>query len=232
MSDNVEPETTSLCPNCQALNPPNTLVCTSCGINLAGFEAALPRFRQLQSEQAQAHDEVVAERVSELAHAEADRGRWVFGRQMRILLVAAVVVSLLAILGSGLLGNQARLRKERLARQYEMALVCLSDGRYQCAKDGLLALLREDSAYPGAQESLAQARYGLAEQYARDGQWQAGVNELKAQLRESPDDTTTSRMIQEMYDRWLADAINRGDWWTAIRLRMRAGMLQSQSEGD
>lgn len=232
MPDNVEPETPSLCPNCQALNPPNTLVCASCGINLAGFEAALPRFRQLQSEQAQAHDEAVAERVSELAHAEADRGRWVFGRQMRILLVVAAAVSLLAIFGSGLLGNQARLRKERLARQYEKALICLSNEHYQCARDELLALLREDSKYPGARDNLAQARYGLAEQYARDGQWQAGVNELKAQLRESPDDSTASRKVQEMYDRWLADAINRGDWWTVMRLRMRAGMLQSQSEGE
>ena len=28
------------------MNPPNALVCGSCGINLAGYEAALPRFRR------------------------------------------------------------------------------------------------------------------------------------------------------------------------------------------
>lgn len=231
MPDNSEPEATSICPNCQALNPPNTLVCASCGISLAGFEAALPRFRQLQSEQAQAHNEAVTERISELAQAEADRSHRAYGRQVRLLLVVAAVVGLLAVLGSGLLGNQVRLRKERLARQYESALACLSSGRYQCARDELVTLLREDSTYLGAQENLAQARYGLAEQYASNGQWQAGINELKAQLRDSPDDTTALWKVQEMYDRWLADAIRRGDWRTVLRLQVRIGVLASPSEG-
>lgn len=228
MADNLEPGTSSVCPNCRALNPSNALVCVSCGINLAGFEAALPRLRQLQAERAQVHDEAVAERVSELAQEEAVRANWAFGRQMRILLAVAAAVGLLAILGAGFIGNQVRLRNERLARQYESALACLSSGRYQCARDELIALLREDSKYPGARENLAQARYGLAEQYARGGQWQDGIDELKAQLRESPDDTTAAWMIQDMYDRWLEDAIRRGDWWTATRLRMRTMMLQSQ----
>ena len=232
MPDNSEPEATSICPNCQALNPPNTLVCASCGISLAGFEAALPRFRQLQSEQAQAHNEAVTERISELAQAEADRGHWVFGRQVRILLAIAVVVGLLAVVGSGFLGNQVRLRKERLAKQYKTAQACLDSGRYQCARDELIALLREDAEYLGAQQSLAQARYRLAEQYANNGQWQAGINELKAQLRESPGDKIASWMIQDMYARWLADALRRGDWWTATRLRMRAKILQSRSDGE
>jgi tetratricopeptide (TPR) repeat protein len=228
MRENLESGTSSVCPNCRALNPPDALVCVSCGVHLAGFEAALPRFRQLQAERTQVHHEAVAERVSALAQEEAARGNWALGRQIRVLLIVTAAIGFFAVVGSAFLGNQVRLRNERLARQYESALACLSSGRYQCARDELVALLREDSRYPGARENLAQARYGLAEQYASSGRWQDGINELKAQLRESPDDTTAARMIQDMYDRWLADAIRRGDWWTVMRLRARTMMLQSQ----
>ncbi len=214
-----------ICGNCRALNPPNALVCASCGVNLADFRAAAPRFRELQVDQAMAHRQQLARQTSAVVADEVQRSRTQLRWQLRLLFIAAVILAVVTIIGAAYFAAQVRLRNERLAAEYSQAESCLAGRDYICARDAFEAVLREDPDYLKAREGLQLARYGLAEQYARSGQWQEATDELDKLLKESPADETALRLMKGVYDRWLADAISRGDWLTAWRVRLRRDAL-------
>ena len=214
-------ENALLCPSCGALNSPKTLICASCGVSLADFWAALPRIRDLQDEQAAIHREQLKDDVS-LAIADGmDRGKRQVSLQLGAALGIAAVLAILIVIGTAGYARIQRLRQEQLAAQYNAAMMCLENDEYLCARDEFEALLQEQPDYNGAQDRLNDARYGLAQQYVKVGQWELAVAELDALLQERPDDERALALLQETYERWIQDAAGRKEWFTALRIMMQ-----------
>jgi tetratricopeptide (TPR) repeat protein len=215
------PDLAQRCTSCETLNQPNARVCAGCGVNLAELLAAGPRLRQLRRGRTTTTLEALEHEAANSVATEVARGRRRLGLQLGLLLGAALLLLGLIAVASLLAANYARARQERLAADNRRATVCLEAGDYRCARDGFAALLSEDAEYPRAQDRLNTARYLLAQQYAAAGQWQAALDELEALLKAAPGDRPALSLTKSVYDRWLADAESRGDWWTAARLRIQ-----------
>jgi len=127
----------------------------------------------------------------------------------------------LIVIGTAGYARIQRLRQEQLAAQYNAAMMCLENDEYLCARDEFEALLQEQPDYNGAQDRLNDARYGLAQQYVKVGQWELAVAELDALLQERPDDERALALLQETYERWIQDAAGRKEWFTALRIMMQ-----------
>lgn len=209
------------CPNCGALNTPRTVICASCGVNLADFRAALPRIQEIREDRANTQQiQLEHEALTQIAE-EATRARARLKTQIRIAATIAAGLAVLIIIVTASYARQQQLRRRWLAEQYEMAVACLVQEDYQCARDGLEAILQAEEDYADAPQKLSDARYGLAQQYVRSGQWQAAVDELDALLKENPDEERALSLLGETYDRWIADALGRADIITVLRLQLQ-----------
>jgi len=200
-----------ICANCGALNPPNTLICRSCGVNLPQFRAAVPRLRELQSGHVAAYEEQLIQDAEVLVADQISRSRRDLRLRLRVALIAAAVLAVIIVIAAALYAEQVRLRRERLAAQYERAATCLADENYMCARDGFLALLEEEPGYPGARDGLNEARYRLAETYARDKEWEKAIEELDALLKDVPRDEAAIALMHDVFDRWIEDLMSRRD---------------------
>lgn len=220
------------CPNCRALNAPGALVCTSCGINLAGYRTALPRIEALKHERASAQQEQIREDTTALLAEERGRAATRLKTQIKIALSVAAGLAVLILIMSAIYARQQQLRRVRLAAQYEQATGCLSRQDYLCARDTLEALLQEEANYPEAQARLSEARLGLAGQYFSTGQWQAAVDELDILLEANPGDAQALALLQQTYDRWILDAWSRGDIIQVFRLQLQRRALFDESETE
>jgi hypothetical protein len=207
-----------VCGNCHAPNPANAVVCASCGVNLAAFPAALDRIRQLEQTRAAEYAAALSATAASRRDREASASRRRLRYQLAGLLGAAIIGLLLALGALHLHQAQQRAQAERLAAADQRAQACLDAGQYLCARDGFLALTREQADYPGAQAALVQARDGLAAQYETAGQWQKALAELDAVLDRTPGDPATVALEQDLFSRWMADAAGRGDYVTVVRV--------------
>lgn len=211
----------SNCPNCRALNPVNAVVCRSCGINLNLYRQALPHLREQETEQAQQHRlqlaEATASSVAETEAALRRQGR----RQTLTLLVTLLFLAGFVVAGAAFYRYEQAARRDRLASDYLAAVACLQDQNFQCAVAGFSKLLEEEPDYPGAQAKLAESRLGFAYQLAAAGRWELAIDELEIVLKSDPANTAALVALREIYDRWIQDAIGRGDWVKVLRLRLQ-----------
>lgn len=221
MNNNSSVQNTLLCPNCGALNSPKALVCISCGVSLVDFRAALPRIHNLQDEQAAAHWEQLQDDASSAIAGEVTKGRKQLSLQLRVALIVAAALAILVVIGTAWYAHLQHLRQERLAAQYDVAVTCLENSDYLCARDGFEALLREEPYYDDAQDWLNEARYGLSRQYVRAGQWESAIAELDVLLKDKPSDERALTLLKETYDRWAQDALGQKDWLTMFWVIMQ-----------
>lgn len=202
-------DTTRVCPNCRALPPEGALVCQSCGISFAAYQTAVYQ----QSSQTEQSPALADDQPSGMA---LEHTRRQLMRQLRALLAVAGVVLALALALGALYAEGQRQRRARLDGLYQQGAACATRQDYGCASDALGQLLAEEPAYPDAGRLLADARYGHAQQYARAGQWAAAVEQLDALLAEQPSRSDALVLLRNTYDRWLSDALGRGDLPAAL----------------
>ena len=219
MSDESLPEDRHICANCRALNPPQATICVSCGVHLETFRAAAPRLRELQESDGEAHARRLTDEASSRVAREVASGKRLLGLQLWVLLAATGVLAIVVVLGAAYFANRARLRQERLANEYQEAQACLQAQDYLCARNKFENLLFEEPEYPGVRENFIEAHYGLAQQYTRSGKWKAAIGELDALLELIPGDEDALSLMKKVYDRWIDDAISRGNLITAWSIR-------------
>lgn len=211
MTDKPTTETARRCPNCSAFIPDGALLCRSCGIDFAAFQALQP-LRQAQPA-APASDAPV--------RAALEQTRRRLTRQVRALLALAALVLVLALALAALYAEGQRQRRARIDGLYQQAQVCSARQDYGCAFDTLDQVLREEPSYPGAARLRGDTRLGLARQQAQAGQWAATVEQLDALLAEQPARAEALALLRSTYDRWLDDALGRGDLATALRVGLQ-----------
>lgn len=217
----VETDQYSTCPNCQAFNPPGSVVCSACGVNLIRFHAAQERLHETLDKEATAHLLQLSEEAKEAVTAGVARGRVQTKQLLKGLLLVLVVLALAVAVAAAFYGHQRQLRRERLAQDYEAAVACLSSGDYVCARDGFAALLRTEPGYRDAQARLNEARYQLAWQLSREGAWTAALKEVNRLLEDKPDGARALALEDEIYSLWLEDAREKGHWLTVIWILMQ-----------
>ena len=215
-----------VCPNCQGINPPGSVVCSACGVNLCRFHTAQERLRERLEEETADHLLRLSEESEETVATHAAHGRVQTKQLLKGLLVASIVLAVAVASVAAFYGHQRRLRRERLARDYEAAMVCLSNDDYLCARDGFAALLRAEPGYRDAQAQLNEARYHLARQLGQEGAWTTALTEIDELLKDSPDDTRALALRDEIYNLWLKDAREKRDWLTVIHILAQQSLNQ------
>jgi len=212
----VETDQFSACPNCQAHNPPGSVVCSACGVNLTRFHAAQERLHETLDGEAVAHLLQLSEEAKDAVTTGIARSRVQTKQLLKGLLLASVALAVIVAAAAAFYGHQRKLRRERLAQDYEAAISCLRHGDYLCARDGFAALLRTEPGYRDAQARLNEARYHLAWKLSREGAWTAALDEVDNLLKDAPDDVRTLALKDEIYSLWLEDARGKGRWLTVI----------------
>jgi ribosomal protein L40E len=211
----------STCPNCRALNPASAVVCRSCGVNLRLYQQALPHLREREAEQSRQHQDQLAESAAAAIALEGARSRERSRRQLSGLGVALLLLAGLVIGGAAFLRFSQAQRRDRLATDFAAATNCLQTQDYPCAVERFAALLDDEPDYPGAWAGLAEARLGLAGQLATAGQWEAAASELEMLLEANPANSAALAALRDVYDRWIQDALGRGDFIKALSLRLQ-----------
>lgn len=212
-----------ICPSCGALNPANARVCTSCGIHIADYQEALPLMRQAEEQERAPQRQRLQAEAAAIQANEVSRGRRRLCLYLGIALGAAVALGLVIFLLTSWYAEAQRQRQQRLAGQYAVAEACLERQEYNCARDELIRLLREEPDYRDAQARLGEARYGLALQYVAAGQWKAAVAEMDQLLQEDPGNLQALALLRDTYDRWIDEA------WTGGDLIMVLGLTQQRN---
>lgn len=213
MTDDVSIDKSQPCPNCRAFNSAGALLCRSCGINFAAFQAVQPQILRQSDPLSVESDEP----ASEMLRAARQR----LTRQVQVLLAVAAVTLVLALFLAALYAEHLRQRHARIDGLYQQALACSINQDYGCASNTLVQVLREEPAYPDAARRLHDARLGLARQQAQAGQWAAAVEQLDTLLAEQPGRADALALLRSTYDRWIDDSIGRGDLFTALRVRLQ-----------
>ena len=197
------------------------MICTSCGVNLQNVAAALSRLQDRQREQSAEDAQRFEQQSAEQVVQEVTTARHVLFTQLRFLLLVASI--LIVIIGSiaMILGYQARLRRERLAAQYQAALQCSKNQDYACAAQLLEQLLQEQANYPEAVHHLVEARLELAKQAIQTKQWQKAIQQLELLLMQAPKNDKAFSLLQVAYDGWYKEALMHGDYWLAVQINIK-----------
>ncbi|GEM_PF-2965363 len=209
------------CPYCQALNTPGAVVCRSCGVNMAAYQAMHERVLSLNQEADTTSAAQLEEKAIESARSAIEHNRRYLIMQIRFSLITAGALAVLLVAGSFIVAELQRQRTQRLAHEYEQAMACLDREDYRCARDTLEALVVDEPTYPEAVEKLRYARYEFAAQLVAAGQWEAAIAELDKILRDQPTDRKSLDLMRTAYDRWYMDALARGDMLTAFRIDLQ-----------
>ncbi len=210
-----------VCPNCRALNQPNIRVCISCGADQVVFRAAQAQLQTLQADHAHTHEAELQATASETVEYGVAEGRRKFASQFRWLLAMAAVCAILIVAGTAYHGYQLQLRRERLGVAFIEAKLCLQRAAFVCARDGFAVLVAEEPDYPQAQQSLRDARLGLAREHVLAARWEAAIVELDAVIEHDPHDEQARVTMKDVYDRWYKDALGRGEFITALSVKLQ-----------
>lgn len=211
----------SACPNCRALNPASAVVCRSCGVNLQLYQQVMPHLREREAEQLRQRQGQLAESAATAIAQEGAKRRERSYRHLSGLLIALLLLAGLVIAGAAILGYSQAQRRDRLAAELATAANCLQTQDYVCAIERFTALLDDEPDYPSARARLEEARLGLAGQLIATGQWEAATNELEIILEDNPANATALASLRDVYDRWIQDALGRGDFIKALSLHLQ-----------
>jgi tetratricopeptide (TPR) repeat protein len=212
------------CPNCKALNPPGTIVCSSCGVNLAAFDTAMPKMQMERAERSAIHSATLAAETTAHVDEEVRLGQVRFQSQLRWLGITLIV---LIVCGGVLAASYVRYQQARYQRRtalYEEGVECLHQEDFECALTNLEKVFSEDPDYPGVRQSLRQTRSSLWSRAIDAGDWSQAVSVMEAALKMDPHDVRAAWMLKEAYRLWLRSASRRGDWGTFFRVLMRRQM--------
>jgi hypothetical protein len=199
----TDPKNRLICPNCNALNPPGTIVCMSCGIRIEDFKIALPRLEQIKLSRAELHREQL-EDEKKLNIQENNLHNYRSLRKLLLIWVTVVfALGLVVSAGAAVYANQVKQTREEQRILYETSLVCLVKEDYVCARDGFRTLMESGANFPGIRDDLNVAQYRLARQYFDSGQWESTVQELNELLKRDPGNEDALDMLKASYDQWI-----------------------------
>lgn len=222
MTVQSESENRLSCPNCQALNVPYAVICTSCGIKMDEFRAALPRLQQLKENQASSHRELLADEVEYHIKDDVHKSTGAFRKLILALLVFMVIAGVVVSISAYFYANRVKQSQAEIQARYEASLACLQEEKYSCAQDGFVILINSGINWPELAENLNQAQFGLAKQYFESGQWESAVSKLKDLLERDPGNQKAIRLLKESYNQWIKQLGIEGNWlkrWTVRRER-------------
>ena len=227
------------CPNCGTLNPPDTLICNSCGVNIVRFDAALPQMQELQAAYADRHNAQLASEHATQVDAEVEQEKARFRMQVRWLLIVSAV---LVVLGTLFVFGYARYverRRERRLALYDEGMSCLQNKQYACALENLEQVAREKLDDPELREALRQTRIALWDRAVEDEDWGRAIALMEANLSADPADAQSARLRRQAYQRWLDSARENRRWltylWILVRRRLQkprtSGLLRARTYG-
>jgi tetratricopeptide (TPR) repeat protein len=211
-----------VCPNCQALNTPHAIICTSCGVNIEEFRAALPRLKQMKANSAIWHREQLEDEKTSKIQDDVKKSKLGFYRLILFLFLGVVLVGVVLIMGTIFYANHVKQTRAELQSQYDSSIACLQAEQYLCARDGFQKLLASGEDFPDLEKNLNLSQFGLAQQYFNSGQWESAVRELKTLLQNDPGNQKAVDMLKASYDHWIEQLGLEGKWfqkWVVHRER-------------
>lgn len=220
----VQPDSENrlVCPNCQSLNSPLAIVCSSCGVKIEDFRAALPRLQQLKETLvASQRERLESEKVTQFEEETQIRRR-TFRKLLLFLTLGILIAGLVISIGAILYASRVKQTQKELKAQFEASLLCLENEKYLCARDGFQSLIIAGANAPNLPEYFNQAQFGLAKQYFETGQWEKAVNEFDMLLRNDPSNKDAVSLLKVSYDRWVDQLGEEGKWlkrWMVRRER-------------
>lgn len=185
------------------------------------FHQALPHIQEREIERARIQEEELVAAAAETVAQQTEQNRQQGNRQLVILLAVLGVLAFMVISVAAAYRYFEAERRARLASDFATAATCLEIQDYQCALAGFESVVERDASYEGARLGLRDARIGLAGQFAASGQWDAAIGELELALEIDPANLVALTLLRDAYDRWIQDALGRGDFVRALGLRLQ-----------
>lgn len=167
------------------------------------FRTALPRLEQIKSTQAALHWERLEDEKQLEIQKSVKSSQHSFRRLLLVFFVGVVFIGLLVAIVTVFYAIRVRQTQEELRILYETSLRCLQDANYVCARDGFQALETSGAEFPGLDQNINEAQYGLARQYFDSGQWENAVEELNVLLQRDPGNQMAVDLLRASYDRWI-----------------------------
>jgi hypothetical protein len=205
-----EPDNRLVCPNCQALNTPNTVICAGCGVDMDAFRASMPRLQRIKREEAQSHREQLKGEMGSWLQEEKKISRASFMRLMLGLFVVVMIIGLVVSLGSFLYASQYRKSQDDIRNQFDASKLCLQQKNYICARDGFQSL--KNAGIANLDDYINQAQLGIAQQYLDSGQSEKAVSELRNLLERDPGNQPAIDLLKLAYGRWIKQLDTEGNW--------------------
>lgn len=214
---NAPDEIGIVCPKCGAFNTLRAPVCVRCASHLDGSSdvADSPTELSRADRIIKAHEEA-SFRIPTLLRRQNQRSK------TAIKLVQWLGISVLTLLVILWIWNRIQvLRWEgQISAIYQDALTCLEAERYLCARDKVLYVINEAPNYPEASDTLIAARWGLAQRYAAENQWEQAAAELENLMEYADNQPEVRAAFARTYEERIRSAQERGDFGEIIRLNL------------
>jgi tetratricopeptide (TPR) repeat protein len=212
MTDQPTPENRLVCPNCSSLNSLRAVICSSCGVKIEDFRAALPRLQQLKDSRTASQREKLDNEKTIQIEKDAQTSRRSFRKLLLFLMTGIFMTGLVISVGAILYASRVKQNQAELKAHYEVSIVCLENEKYLCARDGFEALVVAGADFPYLIEYLNGSQYGLAKQYFESGQWEKAIIEFDTLLRNDPGNQDAIASMKISYDRWVDQLGVEGKW--------------------
>lgn len=228
MNDHLEEfseHTRTTCPNCDALNPLNAVICVACGINLRIFESHADKLVELQKQREEDLLKDIIRNENESLKIEKSRSRKELLKQLGFavlfLFIAGIIAALFII-------NQANTINERRAlvnQTLRDGAECYLNQNYLCAIEKFEEAkefeeyLSIDLASISISDLILATRGELGKQYLTEGSWEEAIEQFELALRQDPSRDYLAELKQEAYFSWLDEAKENKRFFEQLYIR-------------
>lgn len=204
------------CPNCQAMNAAQTVVCVSCGVRLDTYDAINDLWQEQRTARIASRIQQTRAETATVARAEEQQNRKAFiQRLLGVIVVAGVLIGITWTLAF-LADYRREMRVRQFAQWYTDGELCFEQHDYLCARDAYWEIYKTDPTFRDVKRRLTDSRLSLAAEYAQLGYLRQAAWELDQVEPLLPGNTSVVEELFEIRREVAARYSSVGRWQDSI----------------
>lgn len=204
------------CPNCQAMNPAQAVVCISCGVRLDTFDAINELWQERRSARIASQIQQTKAETATVTRTEVQQNRKAFiQRLLAVMTVAGLLAAIIWALAF-LADYRRQMRVKQFDQWYAEGNSCLERNDFLCARDAYWEIYRTDPTFRDVSRRLADSKLGLAEEYTQLGYLTEATRELDQVEPLLPGNTAILEQLLQIRRKIATRYSSAGRWQNAI----------------